>query len=384
LTTSTDTVIARSREQAVDLIAELDRRRQSARDIVIDAGRLDHGVNISPDGKASYRLGVPFVGDAFEGFPLSPTALGQVAQAASIPGDYAKRIHGDYPLLFADSVATLLPKDKARMVRSLDGRVRAFLSDRYRVLDNFDLAFSVLTEANKVGAEIQRWTLTEDRFEARLIVPDWRETIGYRDLGQGGGGHQFFKAPSDGQGGSVIIPGLYVSNSETGKGGQVVRPYLLDSVCNNGALIETTLRTVHLGGQVGEGILTREAAEADSRAVWLRVRDVIAAVFDREAFTKTVEQFRKTGEFELGNPLEAVDYVVTNHGLTDEDKQALINELIAPSHGRNANGTVLSLLNAITQRAQAYETSDPEKATELEAIGGRIIANPAQYVVVRK
>ena len=35
-------------------------------------------------------------------------------------------------------------KPERRMIRTLDGQARAFLSDRYRRLDNYDLASTVL------------------------------------------------------------------------------------------------------------------------------------------------------------------------------------------------------------------------------------------------
>jgi hypothetical protein len=85
----------------------------------------------------------------------------------------------------------------------------------------------------------------------------------------------------------------------------------------------------------------------------------------------------------LENPLEAVDFLVQDNGLTDDDRQALINELMSPSHGRAGGATVLALLNAVTQRAQVYEDSEPEKATAMEELGGKLVQRGLQAVRVR-
>ena len=377
MTNPTDTVVARSREEALGLIAELDRRRQSARDNVVAVEDVSF---------ADRALVLPGYGDFARVVPLSSTAIGQVASTCNVPGDYARRIYESYPVLFGQTMDTLKPNANRWLVRELDGRARAILSDRYKVLDNYDLAFSVLQEARSVDAEITRWTLTEDKFEVRLIVPSWREDIAYRtqEVRDRWATGSHVTGPDLLKGGSIIIPGLFASNSETGKGGLTVKPFLYDLVCSNGAIADTTLRQIHLGSKQDIGALSRESAEADSKAVWLKVRDLVRAVFDREAFKGHVERFRKTGEFDLGAPVEAVDLLVKNEGLTQDDRQAILNELIAPSHDRAAGGTVLALLNAVTQRAQAFEAEDPEKATALEELGGRILANPQQYVVVRK
>ena len=50
------------------------------------------------------------------------------------------------------------------MVRTLDNKARAFLSDRYRPLDNFDLATAVLPRIADAGCKVRSAQLTENRF----------------------------------------------------------------------------------------------------------------------------------------------------------------------------------------------------------------------------
>ena len=372
--------IARTREQALTLIQELERRSKSAVDFVVKTSDFQTGIFAEGDSIVP-GISLPALDGGNPDFrtpphSLKPTAVSQLAGICNIPGDYARRIHDGFPGLFANSVETLKPEAKRYMFRALDGQYRAILSDKFRVLDNYDFAFEVLKVAQNVNAEISRVTLTDDRFEMRLTVPDWRERIGWDD---GFKGYQHVKA-----GAAEIIPGIYASNGETGRSGLNVKFFLWDGICSNGLLTETALRQIHLGGQQDIGHLSRESIEADSKAVWLKVRDLVTAAFDRDRFKAVVEQYRTTGEFDLGQPVEAVDLLVKNEGLNQDDRQAILNELIAPSHGRNAGPTVLGLLNAVTQRAQAYEETEPDKATSLEELAGRMLAKPQEYVVVRR
>lgn len=360
---------ARTREEVIALVQELERRQKTARDLVVENS------DIRVTGDAELELPGPF--DSLVTVGVTPTAVGQLLAKSNIPAEYGRRILASHPGLFANSVNTLLPKDGKSLVRQLDNAARAILSDRYRPLDNYDLFFNTFDVARKVGAEISRATLHDDRFEMRFVVPDWREQLNYDDQT---GGHQFYRG-----GGSSFIPGAYVSNSETGKGGLTVRPFILDEVCSNGLLVEQSLRQIHLGGQLEIGFLSQEARTADAKAIWLKVRDLVQLVFNREEFKAVVARFRETGLFTLESPVEAVDLIVKDNGLTVEDRQAILNELVSPSHNRQAGPTVLALINAVTQRAQAYHDSDPDKATELEALGGKLLAEPArtQLVAVR-
>ncbi len=72
--------------------------------------------------------------------------------------------------LLADNVNTWLPIGDKRMICILDGNVRAILSDRYRVLDNYDLVFLALDEFAKAGAEVHKLNLTESHLFVKSVA----------------------------------------------------------------------------------------------------------------------------------------------------------------------------------------------------------------------
>ena len=79
----------------------------------------------------------------------------------------------EQPQLLDRNVNTWLQSDgDRRMIRTLDGQVRAVLSDRYRRLDNFDLAENVLPILQRLeGARFESVELTETKMYLKVITP---------------------------------------------------------------------------------------------------------------------------------------------------------------------------------------------------------------------
>ena len=74
-------------------------------------------------------------------FGVTDNARRQLAEKLKIPFPFFQRLEVNHPDLLSQNVNTLLHREPQRpMVRTLDGNVRAFLSDSYRPLDNYDLA----------------------------------------------------------------------------------------------------------------------------------------------------------------------------------------------------------------------------------------------------
>src|SRR5207244_7939357 len=103
-----------------------------------------------------------------------------------------------------------------RLIRTLDGNVRAVLSDRYRRLDNFDLAENVLPILQRLpDARFESVELTETRMYLKVVTPSVRYEI----------------APGD-----VVQAGVVIANSEVGQGTLSVQPLVFRLVCKNGLI----------------------------------------------------------------------------------------------------------------------------------------------------
>ena len=76
---------------------------------------------------------------------MTDHAHGQIADRVGIPKRYYDQMKAEAPALLADNVNHWFQETpERRMIGTLDGQARAFLSDRYRRIDNEQIADAVL------------------------------------------------------------------------------------------------------------------------------------------------------------------------------------------------------------------------------------------------
>ena len=113
------------------------------------------------------------VGDNLE-FPLTPIASRQIGEKIGIPAKYFDRMMKDAPDLLATNANHWLenePKDV--MIRTLFGKARAILSNKYQRIDNVDIAtdiLPVLLEQSKNGLEIASCEVTERKLYIKAVM----------------------------------------------------------------------------------------------------------------------------------------------------------------------------------------------------------------------
>jgi hypothetical protein len=181
--------------------------------------------------------------------PLTQHAHGQLASALSIPKAYYDRMRAEQPALLADNVNTWLhaqPEDK-RMVRTVDGRIRAVLSPKYRPLDNFELATAVLPQLVGMRTQVISSALTETRMFIKVILPDLSSPL--PDGLVWGNGHNRVAEYGSNQAG-LLVAALTISNSEVGAGAFKVEPSVFTTWCTNLAVMtEASMRKYHVGSK---------------------------------------------------------------------------------------------------------------------------------------
>jgi hypothetical protein len=118
-----------------ELATEVQRQQNAKRDFIADTRHLTPIVS-----ENHFRLSV---GD--DPFEISELAHRQIGDTLDIPRKYYQRLLDIAPQLWITNLNHWFKQTPSqRMVRTLDGNARAFLSNRYRRLDNFDLANAVL------------------------------------------------------------------------------------------------------------------------------------------------------------------------------------------------------------------------------------------------
>lgn len=371
------------------LVAELTRQRDSRVDFVADTRSLrlkatDNQLRLLPNTPQT-REWMPS-----EGVLISDKALAQIGAVAApaVPGAYLRDLAAQRPDVAA-LVVNQTGEAKRRFIRLLDGRCRAFLSDAYRVMDNYDLAFTALDVAKNVGANVLECSLTDSRMRIKLVNESIWQRISDRQQ-NGGGAHEWIvgneadpkyrdatnynrNGDEMPQGGRGVSPVVTISNSETGEGGLSISVGLFDRYCLNTALIETGMRKVHIGSRMDSGIFTAETREADSRALALACRDTIRAAFSPEGFDKLVAQADAAAAVAINAPSAAVDQLVKSKVITEAQRDGLLEHFLG-KYSKTAYG----LAQAVTRFAQE---TDADGAADLEAVAGKIIAQPAAYAV---
>lgn len=286
---------------------------------------------------------------------LRPRAHSQLAQELGIPQAYYDRMAKEAPELLARNVNEWLdkaPEGNRRMLRTVNGELRAYLSDRYRPLDNFDLAEAVLPELSGGDVRIESIGLTEDRFYLKAVNP---------------------KIAGEVKVGDEIQAGVVISNSEVGAGSLKVEPFLFRLICLNGAIRdEMATRKYHVGrkasgsDEAAFAFYTDETRMADDRAFFLKVRDTVRAAFDMAFFRKGLDEMKRAAGIRVDLAPAAVVELLEDH-LRESERGRVLEAYI-----QGNDRTVYGVANAVTLASQDVESYD--RATELERLGGLILA----------
>jgi hypothetical protein len=349
----------------VELATEVQRQAESKRDYLVPTSQMkvvetDKGVALEVGGSSGER------------FDIGDTAHNQIAAYAEIPTVYYDRMRREKPELLARNVNTwFAEKPATRMLRTLDGKARALLSDKYRPLDNFELLEAALPAMQSANLEIVSAEVTERRLFVKAVDRAIQRHIpsGFR---MGDGSHQAFKVPN-----GEIIPAVQFGNSEIGFGTLTVTGGWLDHGCTNlaWAFKDRGLVKRHVGARLDVGeemykLLTDETKAATDKAVWLQFRDAIKTAISVEGFDALVEKLNAAaGEQMEGDPVKVVDVTAKTFGFNDNQRSSILRHLI-----QGGDLSKFGLANAVTSAAN--DLADYEVATDFENAGGKIIELP--------
>jgi len=336
-----------------ELAQELERQAEIKEDYVVNTPHLR--AETDQEGRTALET----AGGEIVQAPVQDVPHEQIAERLKIPKRFYDRMRTGHPDLFDHTVNTLLQREpEDRMIRMLDGRVRAFLSNKYRRIDNGDVLQNILPILQQdTSLRVQSCEVTDRRMYLKATTPRIQGEV---------------------RQGDVVQSGIVIKNSEVGLGRIMVAPLIYTLACENGAIAQSFGKGKHHVGKAldpegeVEQLLSSEAKAADDKALMLKLRDIVQAAMDQEMFDKILAGLREAREREVQHPTQAVEK------LCQKFNMAALKEPITESFYQNSprNGyTQYGLLQAVTEYSQQVE--DYDKATELEAAGGKIINLPA-------
>lgn len=335
----------------VDLAQELQRQQETKEDWVVPSSLMR--METSKAGVSTVVVKTP---EADLRYGITDLARHQLADKLKIPYAYFERMSKEQPALLDQNVNTWLADSKdRRMVRALDGNVRAVLSDRYRRIDNFQIANFVLPVLNQAGAKPVSLQVTESRMYIKAVQPRFDFEVSRGD---------------------VVQIGVVITNSEVGHSRLLVQPLVYRLVCTNGLIMpDQGMQKNHLGrrAQGEDGIahlFSDEALQVEDEALMLKIRDLTQACLAEGMLVSLGEKMRKTQQIDItGDPVECVERLSNRYAFNEDERSGVLRELI-----RGADLTGYGLLNAVTHHSHAIE--DYDRATEFEVIGGRLLDLP--------
>lgn len=299
-----------------------------------------------------------------------------LADKLGIPLAYLRKLRAENTPLYDDNINGWLSRDNRSFLlrcfrgdddgvdRDNPGIARAFLSNRFAIMDNLDALLAALDGVRAAGVPVQvtGCDLTERRMTVRITCEHIRALAptllaGYNSPWRYTQGDE-----------PIVFAGLVLSNSETGGGAYTITPRITVQVCKNGMTVnKDAMRAVHLGGTLTEGTV-RWSAETQSRAVALVRSKTVDAVrsFLSQGYLNDTVALMDERAGQVVETVEHVERITTSLSFTKEQTTDILSYFI-----KGGQMTLGGVVNATTAYAQVVE--DPETSSMLEQGAARLL-----------
>ena len=338
-----------------DVLTELQRQNEAKRDYISPAQAL----HLADDG-STFQM-VHLNTGALESFGTTDLFHRQVGAALNIPAKYYDMMRAQKPELLAENVnAWFRDREQSYMVRSMDygsGRVaRALLSERYRRIDNLEVATAVLPLfAGREEMEVVSCEVTENKLSLKIV------------------NHRLEMAVVPGD---YVQAGVVISNSEVGLGAVSVQPLVYRLVCSNGMCVnDFGERRAHVGRTAKAledsfHIYSDETMKAEDKALLLKLRDATMAAIEEARFAQIVGKLQDATQAKItGRVQDVVELTGKTYAINQPEQDCILNYLI-----QGGDLSLYGLSNAVTRASQDVESYD--RATALEGIGWQVATMP--------
>ncbi|MEV0768625.1 hypothetical protein [Nocardia salmonicida] len=286
------------------------------------------------------------------------------------------------------------PEDRSFLLRLFSsgvpgepGMVRAFLSDRYGIIDNLDVLTAVLdgiTTAD-TGVEIRSCDLTESSMHCKVFSPkvsalapsflqnyrnpftnpdleaERRRVAGDLDRWRG-------IAARDGQGyrpgtEPVVFAGFRFSNSEIGHHAVTLKPELVIQVCGNGLTLPLFAFTKrHLGDKLDIGTVgawSQDTYRKRLAVLTAETRDKVAEWLSPQFLSARIDELEHHATTPVHRPDKTIEVVAKKLGFSEDERTGILSHFIAAGQL-----TAAGIANAVTSFSQTIPDADRADALD--------------------
>lgn len=283
-------------------------------------------------------------------FEVNNVCHGQIAEKLHIPKRYYDSME-DIPGLRTLNVNSWLKEqDEKRFIRTLDGKARAFLSDRYYPMDNYDvMTHSIFPAIEEIKKDIQFRALSMS--ETKMYIQFSIKTLEAEIVE-----------------GDFVRYGLTISNSEVGLGGLNAEGWIERLVCRNGMIRNSLFKKYHISRRMDSNsdIWKKDTIRAGLETYQLQLRDVIQHVLSEKTFNEEINKMKAAANDKVKDIIQTVENVTKRFDLSEKDGNAVIQNML-----ETGNATRWGVANGITAMAHLFE--NPDKQYQYEKLGSKII-----------
>jgi hypothetical protein len=353
-----------------DLVNQVNDESKAKRDFVTSTKDNIRMVQLPGSSELSIVL-LKDGSETLEQFGITDNAHGQIATRLGIPKKYYDRLLVDHPDMIMQQVNQLFEREPAsRMIRVLGDNVRAFLSDRYRALDNDEVLVSTLPTlfGNDGGPTLETQILggniTENHMNLKVLFTGDEMK---REITR----NTRTSAPR------IISPGFRLTNSETGNGALKFQGFFFDSYCTNGCVFGIQelfgFSRNHLGSKLVEGsdfqIVSDETRKLQDQTIVAEIRDGIRAMASTEFVDEMSAKLIAAANTEKAiNPTAAVDLAVKELGIRESERESVLETFL-----QDGDYSQWGLASAVTSVANDDKVVTLDRVNEIEDIGAQIL-----------
>ena len=335
--------MTKTAENLQNLVQTLEKRNSLKTDYVVPAQKLiwtsdnEFIVNTDAEQQLFYK----------------PTELfeSQIAEKLGIPMAYFKKMKDKVPALLQENINQWLSfnKSKKYLVRGLNNYEtnintgRAFLSDGYNIIDDYDVLFAALDAIKQTGVkvEITKAEVSDTRLYLHVTCPDVELQA-----------EEFLKGylKENDAAGNGIISGFVLTNSEVGKGAFEIRPRAVICKCNNGLIVkDERFRKIHLGSKLeaGEIVWSDETRKKNHDLVISQVKDAVNTYLSPEYLGVMINKIAELKNIQLKHTIDSVQNVCKTLDIPDKHKAEILEYFI-----KDGDHTAAGIFGAVTREAQ--------------------------------
>lgn len=292
---------------------------------------------------------------------LSDNALSQISAKMNINSTYLRRLHSGsvweqslFTRTLVDHLDYKNPTDNF-LLRTNNGILKGFLSDRYERYDSNEVLIGFLTKMkehqfniNKVYYDGITYFVEMTNKNIPIMINDQLHwiTVQYR-------------------------------NSDFGASALDIRMMITKQVCSNGMVLNSIMRKVHKGKELQANKdfkLSNETFRLEAELKKSILNDVIPQIVSEQNIIRIRSMFEEVNQIDV--PVKSVIQKLPSIGATKNDLERIENIILDAKEetGVVNCGPVLKVASAISWMANDYELEEAVSANKYKEMSGNLIS----------